>query len=248
MISILANPLRFIKFARIAAPLLGITALACIGIGIWLGIWKAQPPEHQGGHNVRIMFVHVPAAWNAMMAYGVMAGASLIAYIWRHPLADELARACALPGATFTALGLITGSLWGKISWGTYWQWDGRMTSVLILLFLFIGYMSIWNVIEDKRRAARIAGLVAMVGSVNLPIIKFSVDWWNSLHQSATVSSPDAPGLPTDMLLPLLLLAVGYSCFFGWVVINRVLYAIHVAKQARESERQPNTKISLETL
>ncbi|PHR56798.1 MAG: heme transporter HemC [Robiginitomaculum sp.] len=247
MISILANPVRFKKFARFASPFFGILALICIIAGIWFGIWHSPEDQFQG-HSVRIMYVHVPAAWSAMMAYGVMASASLIAFIWRHPLADELAKACALPGAVFTALALLTGSLWGKTSWGTYWQWDGRMTSVLILLFLYIGYMSIWNIIEDKKKAARIAGLVAMVGSINIPIIKFSVDWWNGLHQSATISSVNAPGLVTEMLIPLLLLAIGYSFFFGWLVINRVLHAIHIAKQTRQNTPKANTKISLETL
>lgn len=247
MLSILANPLRFIKFARIAGPILGIIALVTICYGMWVGLWHS-PEDYQQGHSVRILYVHVPAAWSAMMAYMVMAGASLVAFIWRHPLADEVAKACAIPGAAFTALTLLTGSLWGKTSWGTYWQWDGRMTSVLILLFLYIGYFSIWNIIEDKKRAARIAGLVAMVGSINIPIIKFSVDWWNGLHQGSTLSAPGSPGLPKDMLIPLLCLAIGYTCFFGWVVINGVLSSIHSAKQARKSETKPTTKAVMETL
>ncbi len=247
MISLLANPARFKKFARIASPLLGFAALILIGFGIWQGLWKS-PEDQLQGHSVRIMYVHVPAVWSAMMAYLVMAVASLIAYIWRHPLADELARACALPGAAFTALGLLTGSLWGKTAWGTYWQWDGRMTSFLLLLFLFLGYMSIWTIIEDKKRAARIAGLVAMVGSINLPIIKFSVDWWNSLHQTASLSSPGAPGLPPELLLPLLLMAVGYSCFFGWLVINRVLTVIALTKAQRDREKPVSTSTVMETL
>lgn len=247
MISILANPHRFLKFARIAGPVLGIIALLTICTGIWLGIYRS-PEDYQQGHSVRIMYVHVPAAWNAMMAYGIMATTSLIAFIWRHPLADEVAKACALPGAAFTALALITGSLWGKTSWGTFWVWDARLTSMLVLLFLFLGYMSIWATMEDKKKAARTAGLVAMVGVINLPIIKFSVNWWNSLHQGNTLSSPNAPGLPTDMLIPLLLLTVGYSCFFGWVVINRVQNSIAISKKTRKSKENKAATITMETL
>jgi heme exporter protein C len=247
MISLLANPNRFLKFARIVSPVFGLAAFILICAGIWMGLWNS-PEDYQQGHSVRIMYVHVPAAWASMMAYAVMAIASLIAFIWRHPLADELARAAALPGLAFTFLALLTGSLWGKLSWGTYWQWDGRMTSYLLLLFLYIGYLSIWETIEDKKKAARIAGLVAMVGSVNLPIIKFSVDWWNSLHQTSTISSPDAPGLPPELLWPLLLMALGYSFFFGWVVVNQVRHSIFIARQARASKPQKLNTVTLEKL
>lgn len=247
MISLLANPHRFMKFARYAGPFFGVTALLTICTGLWMGIWHS-PEDYQQGHSVRIMYVHVPAAWNAMMAYGIMATMSLIAFIWRHPLSDELAKACALPGAAFTALALITGSLWGKTSWGSYWVWDARITSMLVLLFLYIGYMSIWASMEDKKKAARIAGLVAMVGAVNLPIIKYSVNWWNSLHQGSTLSSPNAPGLPPEMLLPLLLLAIGYSCFFGWLVINRVINSIAKSKSSRSAQDNKAASIKMETL
>jgi len=189
------------------------------------------------------MFVHVPAVWTGMAAYGGMAVASLLSYIWRHPLSDELARSLALPGAAFTALGLLTGALWGKTSWGTYWQWDGRMTSTLILLFLFIGYMAVWAGIENKRQAARIAGLVAMVGSVNLPIIKYSVDWWNGLHQSSSFA--DKSSMATDMKVLLFALALGYSFFLGWIVLNRMLNKIASAKTQRS---RPATTTSLEKL
>lgn len=240
MISLLANPHRFIKFARIAAPVLGACALFFILLGMWFGLYNS-PEDYQQGHSVRIMYVHVPAALSAMMAYASMAVVSLIAYIWRHPLADELAKSMAFPGAAFTALALVTGSLWGKTSWGTFWQWDGRMTSVLILLFLYIGYMSIWNIIEDKKLAARIAGLVAMIGAVNLPIIKYSVDWWSGLHQKSTGA------ISMDMQIPLYLLIVGYSCFFGWIVINRVWYSISQAKKNRSNKPKP-AKVTLEKM
>ncbi|NNC37602.1 MAG: heme ABC transporter permease [Acidimicrobiales bacterium] len=246
MFSILANPKRFLSFARVVAPVFGLVALATICAGIWMGLWNS-PEDYQQGHSVRIMYVHVPAAWASMMAYGVMAIFSLIAYVWRHPIADEIAKAAALPGLAFTFLALLTGGLWGKLSWGTYWQWDGRMTSYLLLFFLYVGYLSIWETIENKKKAARIAGLVAMVGSINLPIIKFSVDWWNSLHQTSTISSLDAPGLPAELLWPLLLMFIGYSFFFGWVVINRVRYEIYKARKIRKS-KSPAPNITLEKL
>jgi heme exporter protein C len=242
MINFLANPLRFKKFANIAAPIFGLLAFIFITSGLYFGLYSS-PEDQLQGHSVRIMYVHVPAVWTGMSAYGGMAVASLLAYIWRHPLSDELARALALPGAAFTALGLMTGSLWGKTSWGTFWQWDGRMTSTLILLFLFIGYIAIWAGIDDKRRAARVAGLVAMVGSINLPIIKFSVDWWNTLHQTSSVSMPNAPGLPGSILLPLLLMTFGYTFFLGWVVLNRVLCSIALAKIRRKRPLAATTSL-----
>jgi heme exporter protein C len=248
MISFLANPARFKKFSNILAPIFGWLALITLGLGLWFALWHS-PEDELHKQSVRIMYIHVPAAWSAMMAYATMAISSAIAYIWRHPLADELAKAAALPGAAFTALALITGSLWGKTSWGTFWQWDGRMTSVLILFFLYIGYLQIWVIIEDKRRAARLAGLLAMVGSINLPIIKFSVDWWFSMHQTSTISSLDAPGLDSSMLTPLLLMAAGYSFFFGWLVLNRVLHEIHKAHEVRRSQPAPTpAHIQLEDL
>ena len=247
MISILANTNRFLKFARIVSPLFGLAALVLICLGVWMGLWNS-PEDYQQGHSVRIMYVHVPAAWSSMMAYGVMAAASLIAFIWRHPLADELARAAALPGLAFTFLALLTGGLWGKLSWGTYWQWDGRMTSYLLLFFLYVGYLSIWETFEDKKKAARIAGLVAMIGSINLPIIKFSVDWWNSLHQTSTISSLDSPGLPPELLWPLLFMALGYSFFFGWLVINRVRHSIFEARLARSTKSQKPSTVTMEKL
>jgi len=240
MISFLANPLRFKKFADIAAPLFGFLALVMICTGFWYALYII-PEDVKQHDSVRIMFVHVPAVWTGMAAYGGMAIASLLSYIWRHPLSDELARALALPGAAFTALGLMTGALWGKTSWGTFWQWDGRMTSTLILLFLFIGYMAVWAGIENKRQAARTAGLVAMVGSINLPIIKYSVDWWNGLHQTSSFS--DAGSMATDMKVLLFALALGYSFFLGWIVLNRMLNKIASAKTQRNRPAAATTSL-----
>lgn len=246
MFSILANPKRFLSFARIVSPIFGVIALVTICLGIWMGLWNS-PEDYQQGHSVRIMYVHVPAAIVSMMAYAVMAGASLVSYVWRHPLADEVAKAAALPGIAFTLLTLLTGSLWGKLSWGTYWQWDGRMTSYLLLLFLYVGYISIWQTFDDQKKAARIAGLVAMVGSINLPIIKYSVDWWNSLHQTSTVLTLDGPSLAPEFGWPFGLMAIGYCFFFGWVVINRVRHSIFEVRKSR-TEKISVPTVTLEKL
>jgi len=249
MITWLANPLRFARFAKYAAPIFAVTAIVCIGFGLWQGLF-VSPAEQYQGDSVRIMYVHVPSAWIAMMAYSMIAVSGFISYVWRHPLADYLGRACALPGTAFTLLALVTGSLWGSVTWMTYWEWDGRMTSFLVLLFIYIGYMSIWAVMEDKKRAARIAGLVAMVGAINLPIIKFSVDWWDdTLHQKATISSPGAPGLGPEFLTPLLLMTVGFTCLFAWMVITSVMTEILKARKraaARKATDRPAT-VTIET-
>ena len=150
------------------------------------------PPDYQQGDTVKIMFLHVPAAWTAMMAYGLMAVASLFGLVWRHPLADVAAKAAAPLGALFTALGLITGSLWGRPMWGAYWVWDARLTSFLLLLFLYLGYIALWNAIEDEARAARAAAILALVGAVNLPIIEFSVDWWTRCIRARASCAPAA--------------------------------------------------------
>ncbi len=231
MLTRFANPQRFIRLASWLAPVLGISA----GVALALGIWQsfASPPDAEHGETVRIMYVHVPAAWSAMAAYTGIAVASLISFVWRHPLADIGARSLALPGAAMTALSLVTGSLWGKADWGTYWQWDGRMTSVLILLFIYIGYMAIWQVVDDRKRAARLAAITAMIGWINIPIIKFSVDWWNSLHQDATVSSPGAPGLPPEFLAPLMTMALAYTLLLAWFVMRGMQAEVAAMRRAR---------------
>lgn len=250
MITWLANPLRFLKFARYAAPIFAGLAVIFISVGLWLSLF-VSPPELYQGDSVRIMYVHVPSVWIAMFAYASIAIASFISYVWRHPLADNIARACALPGAAFTFLGLVTGSLWGSVTWMTYWEWDGRMTSFLVLLFIYIGYMSIWAVMEDKKRAARVAGLVAMVGVINLPIIKFSVDWWDdTLHQKATVSSPGSPGMGAEFLWPLLIMMTGFTCLFAWIVLSTVVTDIAKTRKAANARAKTNTpaKVTIETM
>jgi len=240
LISYLANPARFLRFSRIATPLAGWSALGLIIIGLIFAL-LISPPAVEHGEAVRIMYVHVPAAWCAMAAYAAIAFASLISFVWRHSLADSLARSLALPGAAFTFLALITGSLWGRPAWGTWWQWDGRMTSVLVLLFIYIGYMAIWNIAADRRQASRLAAILAMVGALNLPIIKFSVNWWNTLHQPATVSEPGAPGLPIELLTPLLLMTLAYTALLAWFALRGTEAELVALKQSRAEKNEPAT-------
>ena len=237
MINELANPQRFERWARPTIPALFALTVLLAGPGIYLGLF-ASPADYQQKETVRIMYVHVPAAWLAMMSYTSMAIASVVGFVWKHPLADVSAKSIAPIGAVFTALALITGALWGKPTWGTWWVWDARLTSVLILLFLFLGYMAIWEAIEDKTRAARIAAIVAIVGFVNVPIIKFSVDWWNSLHQPASVIRADGPSIHPSMLTPLLLMAFAYMTLFGALVLQSMrdeLVARRVVRLERRS-------------
>jgi heme exporter protein C len=217
----LANPKRFMDASGAVLPWLSALAAILIAAGLYLGLFVA-PRDYQQGDTVRIMYVHVPAAWNAMMAYALMAGASLFGLVNRHPLADVAARTAAPLGALFTALALITGSLWGKPMWGTYWVWDARLTSFLILLFVYLGYIALWNAIEDEARAARAAAILALVGAVNLPIIHFSVAWWNTLHQGESIFRSGGPTISAVFLWPLFLMAAGYTALFATLWILRI--------------------------
>jgi len=215
-----ANPTRFMQLSTPLLPWLGAAALALLAIGLYLGF--RVPPDYQQGETVRVMFLHVPAAWTAMMAYGLMAAASLVGLVWRHPLADQAAKAAAPLGALFTALGLVTGSLWGRPMWGAWWVWDGRLTSFLLLLFLYLGYIALWNAIEDETRAARAAAILALVGAVNLPIIEFSVDWWTTLHQGESILRKGGPLIATVYLWPLFAMALGYTFLFFTLWLMRI--------------------------
>jgi heme exporter protein C len=195
--------------------------MLCIATALYLGF--TAPPDYQQGRTVLIMFIHVPAATMAMSVYGAIAICSLLSLVWRHPLSDTAARAAAPFGALFTVLGLITGSLWGKPMWGTYWVWDGRLTSFLLLLFLYLGYMALWNAIEDETRAARAAAILALVGAVNIPIIKFSVNWWSTLHQGESIVSGKIAPI---YLWPLLLMMTGYMLLFVTLWMVRIRTAI----------------------
>jgi heme exporter protein C len=221
----LANPKRFMDVSAPVLPWIGSIAAILIATGCFLGL-GVVPPERLQGDTVRIMYVHVPAAWISMSAYGMMAFASLIGLVNRHPLADIAAREAAPLGALFTALALITGSLWGKPTWGTYWVWDARLTSFLLLLFLYLGYIALWNAIEDEVRAARAAALLAIVGAVNLPIIVFSVEWWNTLHQGESIIRRGGPSIAPIFLWPLFTMAAGYTLLFLTLWIIRIRTAI----------------------
>ena len=216
-----ANPAIFFDLATKASPLAAGLSLMLIGLGAYLGLFAA-PPDYIQGETVRIMYVHVPAAWMAMFCYGMMAIASGGGLIWNHPLAFVAAKATAPIGMVFTGIALATGSIWGKPMWGTWWAWDARMTSVLILLFLYLGYMALWNAIEEPVRAAKATAILALTGAVNLPVIKFSVDWWNTLHQPASLMRADAPAIHSTMLIPLLLMALGFTAFYIWILLLRM--------------------------
>jgi heme exporter protein C len=208
----LANPKRFLDVSAVLLPwLTGVAVLALVA-GLVLG-WRA-PPDYQQGDSVKIMFLHVPAAWTAMMGYGLIAACALFSLVWRHPLADVAAKAAAPLGAAFTFLGLVTGSLWGKPMWGAWWVWDARLTSFLLLLFLYLGLIALRGAIEDEIRAARACAILALVGAVNLPIIEFSVDWWTTLHQGESIFRAGGPAISAVFLWPLGLMGVGYTLLF----------------------------------
>jgi len=235
-----ANPKRFMDLSGRLLPWLAIAAAILIATGVYLGLFLA-PRDYQQGDTVRIMFVHVPATWIAMMAYALMAVASVFSLVWRHPLADVAARSAAPLGALFTALALITGSLWGKPMWGTYWVWDARLTSFLILFFLYLGYIALWNAIEDEVRAGRAAAVLALVGAVDVVIVKFSVDWWNTLHQGESIFRSGGPLIAPVFLWPLFLMAFGYTFLFFtlWMVRIRTEIITRRARTllAREAQR-----------
>ena len=216
-----ANPAQFTRLANRVLPWSSFFAAICFILGLYFSIF-ASPPDYQQGETVRIMYVHVPAAWMSLFTYTLMAVASASFLIWKHSLADIAARALAPVGASFTAITLITGALWGQPMWGTWWVWDARLTSVLILFFLYLGYMTLVNAFEDSEKGSKAGAVLALIGFVNIPIIKFSVDWWNTLHQPASLSRLDAPAIDPSMLTPLLLMALGFKLFLITILIIRM--------------------------
>jgi heme exporter protein C len=216
-----ANPTRFLRIADVLLPWAGSIAVVALGVGLALALFVA-PADYQQGDSARIMFVHVPAAWMALFTYTFMAVASAVGLIWKHPLADLAAKSAAPIGAGFTLIALVTGSLWGQPMWGTWWVWDARLTSVLVLFFLYLGYIALWQAIDDPTRAAKAAAILALVGFVNVPIIKFSVDWWNTLHQPASVLKIGGPSIHSSMLWPLLIMALGFKAYFVSVLLIRL--------------------------
>jgi len=232
-----ANPNRFLRLAAVVQPWAAGLTLVLAAAGLYLGLFRA-PPDYQQGESVRIMYVHVPAAWMALFCYTAMAGASAIALIWKHPLADLTAKGTAPIGAGFTFLALVTGSLWGKPMWGAWWVWDARLTSVLILFFLYLGYIALNNAFDDPTRGAKASAILALVGFVNVPIIKFSVDWWNTLHQPASVFRAGGPTIHPSMLAPLLLMGLAFTTYYLWILLIRVRAEILANKVRAQRLRQ----------
>ncbi|MDQ4088088.1 MAG: heme ABC transporter permease CcmC [Pseudomonadota bacterium] len=217
-----ANPARFLKIARPLTAWLGWAGAALIALALAVGLLYS-PPERLQGESVRILYVHVPAAWLGMAGWTGIAVASLMQLIWRHPLAALAARAIAVPGAVFTFLCLATGSLWGRPTWGTYWEWDGRMTSMLILLFLYLGFIALAGAEKERGGEGRLTAIFGLVGAVNLPIIHYSVVWWNTLHQGQSISFVRGrSSIDASMLWPLLVSALGFSLLFGSIVLMRM--------------------------
>jgi len=231
MIQKYANPARFNGLASRLMPWFAWPAGFLILGGLYFGL-IASPADYQQGETVRIMYVHVPSAWMALFVYSSMAIASAVGLIWKHPLAHLSAEAAAPIGACFTFICLFTGSLWGKPMWGTWWVWDARLTSVLVLFFLYLGYMALNSAFDDPSRGERSAAILALIGFINVPIIKFSVDWWNTLHQPASVVKMSGPAIHGSMLVPLLMMAVGFSLFFCAVLLIR-MRALMLARRAR---------------
>jgi heme exporter protein C len=230
-----ANPGRFLAFIRYAIPWLAACGAIIAAIGFYAAFAYA-PADYQQGETVRIMYIHVPSAWLSTACYGIMALSSIGTLVWRHPLADVSAKAIAPIGAAFTFLCLLTGSLWGKPMWGTWWVWDARLTSVLVLFLIYCGILALWNAYEDPARAGRSAAVMTLVGAINLPIVKFSVDWWNTLHQPASVFRMGGPTIDKSMLWPLLLVAIG---------ITLVVLALHFAAMRNEILRRRVRTLSI---
>ena len=216
----LGSPRYFYALAGAWIPWLALMAALLLGVGIVWGLLFA-PPDYLQGHSFRIIYVHVPAASLALSAYLMMALSAAIGLIWKMKMADIIAKVCAPIGASFTFIALVTGAIWGKPTWGTWWIWDARLTSMLILFFLYLGIMSLHAAIQNTQTAAKSTAILALVGVVNLPIIKYSVDWWNTLHQPATFKFMQKPAMPADMWIPLLIMMLGFYCLFAVLVILR---------------------------
>jgi len=232
----LANPGQFLGWSRFVLWPLGVATFVLFAIGLYFALFDS-PADYQMGETVRIMYIHVPNAWLSQFIYGIMAVASLGTLVWRHPLADVAARAAAPLGATFTALALFTGALWGRPTWGTYWQWDGRMTSTLILLLIYLGIIALWRAFDDQSRAGRVVAVFTLVGALDIPVVKFSVDWWNTLHQPASISLLGSEHMPPSMLLPLGIMTLAFTVLFLTLHLVRMRTEIF-RRRARSMERQ----------
>lgn len=223
-----ANPAKFLRIARPLTAILVIAGVALIAFGSFAGL-VLTPPDYLQGDSVRILYIHVPAAWLSMAGWSGIAVASLAQLVWRHPLSGVAARAIALPGAMFTAICLMTGSIWGRPTWGSWWEWDGRMTSVLVLLFLYIGYIVLASKSGERASVSRVTAIYGLVGAVNLPVIKYSVEWWNTLHQAPSISLRGSAIAP-EMLWPLGFTVIGFTLLFGAIVLMRMRTLLARAK------------------
>ena len=215
------NPGRFIRITNVVFPIVTIAAFALLGLGLYYAL-VASPSDYQQGESVRIMYVHVPSAWMALAVYSLVATFSAASLIWKNPLSDMLAISASPIGAAFTLICLVTGSLWGKPIWGTWWVWDARLTSMLILFFFYIGHITLYNAYENKQAAGKLAAIIALVGFINVPIVKFSVDWWNTLHQPASIMRSGGISIDPSMMTPLILMFCAFICLFISVLIMRV--------------------------
>ena len=229
----LGSPKWFYEMSGRWLPWLSIAAVLLIAAGLIWGLAFA-PPDYQQGNSFRIIYIHVPAAFLAQSIYVTLAIAGLVGLVWKMKLADVALQQAAPIGAWMTAIALLTGAIWGKPTWGTYWVWDARLTSMLILLFLYFGVIALGNAISNRDSAAKACAVLAIVGVVNIPIIKYSVEWWNSLHQTATFKITEKPAMPMEMWLPLLLAVLGFYCFFGAVLLYRMRTEV-LKREARSS-------------
>jgi heme exporter protein C len=225
--------MHFYLLANRLTPWFGWSAAVLFAVGLY-GAFFYAPADYQQGESFRIIYIHVPSAWMSMFVYMVMAGAGAAGLIWKTKVSDAVARSCAPLGASFTFLALATGSLWGKPMWGTWWVWDARLTSELILLFLYLGYIALQSAIDDRRTAARAGAILALVGVVNIPIIHYSVIWWNTLHQGPTISKLDSPSIHIDMLIPLLVMAIAFNLYFAAMVLIRA--RMEIVEQEKNSK------------
>ena len=226
-----ANPTRFLRIANAILPWSAAVMVLALAVGLVYGL-VLSPPDYQQGETVRIMYVHVPSSWMALFVYTAMAVASFVYLVWKHPVADLAVRSSAAAGAAFTVISLSTGALWGKPMWGAWWVWDARLTSMLILLFLYLGYMALANAFDDRQRGSKAAAILVLVGWVNIPIIKFSVDWWNTLHQPASVNPVGESGIAIDasMLVPLFAMAIAFKAYYVTTLLMGIRREIAAAK------------------
>ena len=234
-LEIYANPYRFMRLSARLTSGLWLASLVLLAIGLYKV--AHVPPDYQQGTLVRILFVHVPSAWMATFIYSFIFVATISALVLRHPLAHVAARAAAAIGAVFTLITLITGALWGQPAWGVWWVWDARLSSVLVLFFVYLGYMALWAAIEDEARAARAAAILAIAGFINIPIVKFSVDWWNTLHQPASLMRLDTPALDDAFLYPLLWMAAAFMVLFAALLLTRMQMLVLRQKTQQQINR-----------